>query len=137
MRTIGGKDAILLINGKVYGQAQSISWVKRTGEEQIFGVDSPFAQEIAPGNVTVSGSVKGLAVRFGHNLRAMSAVPRIQNIVSSPYITITVRDRVTGEEYFYAPKAKVTNETGSIAIKGLMTLSFEFISVAAFNPDER
>lgn len=125
--TLVGAMVKVYINNQVYKVTQTISYVVDYGEQEIHGIDSPYAQEIAPGKVTVKGSVQGLRVKYSGGLQASNIRPLWLDMLASPYISIRIQDRSTGEDLIYIPQAKVTREAHSATTKSTYKLNFEFI----------
>jgi hypothetical protein len=127
----------LYINNRVYKEVQQVAYNIDYGEYPIYGIDSPIAQEIAPGKITVSGSVSGVRVRHSGGLQAYDARPLILNSRSSAYISIRINDRSTGEDILFIMSAKITNQKMTIGTKGTAKLSFDFIGLVPLEPLDR
>jgi hypothetical protein len=125
--TIVGSTIIVYINNKAYNEVQSITLDVDYGEESIYGIDSPWAQEIAPGRAMVRGSIKGLRTKLSGGLQGANLRPLFQDIAASPYVSIRITDRATSEDIVLITKAKITNESHAIAAKGSYKLSFDFV----------
>ena len=135
--TLTGSQIKIYINGAVYGPAQSISFAVDRGESEIYGIDSPFPQEIAATKIASSGQIQGLRIGGSGGLQAKGILSKLKDVLSSPYITIRITDRKTGEDIAFCPQAKVTNESHSVAAKGRYSLSFSFKAVAIYSPLDR
>lgn len=122
-----GATIKLYINNKVYNVVQSISLVVDYGENSIFGIDVPYAQELAVTKITVSGSVQGLRLKMSGGIQANNLRPLFQDATAANYISIRISDRFTGEDIVYIPSAKVTRESHSIVTKSTYKLNFDFI----------
>lgn len=116
----------LYINNKLYKEVQSVSFNVDYGEMETYGIDVSYPQEIATTRISVKGSVNGLRVKQSGGLQAYSIRPLFQDISASPYISIRIQDRATGEDILFIPNAKVGRESGSAAIKSTYKLNFEF-----------
>lgn len=122
-----GAHIKLYLNNKVYKEVQSITLDVDYGEEEIYGIDSPYPQEIAGNRVTCKGSVRGLRVKYSGGLQAKNLRPLFQDFAASPYISIRIQDRSTGEDIAFIPNAKVSRENHSSVIKSTYKLNFDFI----------
>jgi len=122
-----GANIKLYINNKVYKEVQSISFSVDYGEAEIYGIDSPWAQEIAPTKMTVRGSVNGLRLKLSGGLQGNNMRPLFTDFAASPYISIRIQDRYSGEDILFIQRAKVTREAHSIAMKSTYKLNFDFI----------
>lgn len=124
--SIAGAQIIVYINEKKYNVAQSINFTVDYGEVEIYGIDSNWAQEIATTKCTVSGNINGIKIRNGGGIQAIAARSLIIDIISSPYISIRIQDRITQEDIIYIPRAKVSAESHSVAAKGIYKVNISF-----------
>lgn len=122
-----GPNIIIYINNKIYNEVQSISLNVDYGEQQIFGIDAPYPQEIAITRITVSGSVQGIRIKNAGGLQGSNMRPLFTDVAASPYISLRIHDRSSGEDICYIPAAKVTRESHSIATKSTYKLNFDFV----------
>src|SRR5574338_482985 len=106
-----GAHIKLYINNKLYKEVQTVAFAVDYGESEIYGIDAPYPQEIAPGKVMVSGSVQGLRVRYSGGIQAANARPLFTDFAASPYISIRIQDRSTGEDILFIPNAKISRES--------------------------
>ena len=132
-----GAEIKLYIGGNVYKVAQSVSYMIDYGESEIYGIDSPFAQEIAPTRIKVSGAVSGLRLTTSGGLQGDGARFGINSIFAAPYVSIRLDNRNTQRDLFFLPNAKITNEKVSVAAKGLVRLNFSFAGIIPMNPLDR
>lgn len=124
--TMVGADIKLYINNKVYNVAQSVSLEVDYGETAIYGIDSPWPQEVAGGRASVRGNVTGLRIKYSGGLQGSNIRPSFTDLAASPYISIRIQDRQTGEDIALIQKAKVSKESHSAGIKGSYKLNFSF-----------
>jgi hypothetical protein len=126
---LAGALITIYLNNKVYKECQSFSLSVDYGEIPIYGIDSEYAQEIAPTKVSVQGSINGIRVKYSGGLQAYTLRSLFQDIAAAPYISIRVADRSTGEDIVFIPKAKVTRESHTAPMRGIYRLSFDFIGL--------
>ena len=125
----------LYINNKIFTVAQSVSIQQQTGEYEIFGINSPYAQELAGGGqISVRGSVRGVRVKNSGGLQGVNARPLFSDAAASNYVSLRLEDRSTGETIWNIPKAKLTNINESVQIKGVYQVSFDFVGQILFWP---
>ena len=125
----------LYVNNKIFSVAQSVSITQQTGEYEIFGINSPYPQEIAGGGqISVKGSCKGVRVKNSGGLQGVNARPLFSDVAASSYVTLRLEDRSTGETIWSVPKAKLSNINESVQIKGIYQVSFDFIGQILFWP---
>lgn len=92
-RVVSGSLVKIFINGTPYNEAQQIQYSIDYGATEIFGIDSPYPQEITPTKATVRGSVSGIRLKLSGGLEGYSAVFRKEDILSTPYISLRIQDR--------------------------------------------
>lgn len=125
----------LFINNTVYSVTQEVSYEIDTGEYAIYGIDSSYAQELAGGGqIMVKGSVRGVRLKNGGSLQAQNARPLFSDVNASPYVSLRIEDRTTGEVIVSIPNAKINNLRDMVAVKGVYQASFSFIGQVAFLP---
>jgi hypothetical protein len=122
-----GAHIKLYINNQVYKVVQSISVAVDYGEQEIYGIDAMHAQEIAPTRLSIRGSVNGLRIKNSQGLQAGNIRPLFVDLMASPYISIRIQDRSTGEDIVYIPQAKVSSESHSISTKSTYKMNFNFV----------
>lgn len=125
--TIVGSQVVCYINNIPYNVVQSITLEFDYAEEGIYGIDSPWAQEIAPGKCTVRGKITGLRVKLSGGLQGSGMRPLFYNMAASSYISIRIEDRTTSESIVLIQNAKVTNESHSISAGSTYKLNFDFV----------
>lgn len=125
--TLTGAHIKLYINNKPYKIVQSISLEVDYGEEGIYGIDSPWPQEIAGGRTVVRGSIRGLRLKYSGGIQAHNIRPAFFDLAASPYISIRIQDRVTGEDIALITNAKCSRESHAVGIKGTYKLNFDFV----------
>ena len=124
--TLTGASIRLYINNKQYKVAQSVRLNVDYSENAVYGIDCPWAQEIAGGQTSVKGSVTGLRLKYSGGLQAVNGRPLFTDLAASPYISIRINDRATGEDIALITGAKISNEQHSVGIKGTYKLNFDF-----------
>lgn len=130
-----GAHVRLFVNGTVYSVAQSVSLSVSTGEYAIYGIDSPYAQELAGGGqISVRGSVRGVRIKNGGGIQAQNGRPLFSDVAASNYISLRLEDRRTGEVIWSIPAAKITELKDSVSVKGTYKADFDFIGQIAYLP---
>lgn len=124
--TLVGAEIKFYVNNKVYNVAQTVSFEVDYGEEGIYGIDSPWAQEVAGGRISIKGNVRGLRLKYSGGLQGSNIRPLFSDLAASPYISIRIQDRSTGEDIILIPNAKVSKESHTIPTKGSYKLNFDF-----------
>ena len=127
-----GAHIKLYINNKLYKQVQSLNFSVDYGETEIYGIDSPYPQEIASTRVTVRGSIQGIRIKNSGGIQAGNLRPLFTDIAASPYISIRIQNRQSSEDIVFIPQAKVTRETHTATVKSTYKLSFDFVGAIPF-----
>ena len=131
--TLKGAEIKVFISGKLYPEVQSITYTIDYDEEEIFGIDSQFAQEIAGNRVKVSGRITGIRVKYSGGLQGAAARVKVKDILKSPYTSLRIQDRHSNKDIFFLPQMKVTSETFEAATKGIAKLGFSFKGIIPYN----
>ena len=132
---ITGSLVRLYINNVIYAPSQNISVSIETGEYEIRGINSPFAQEIAGGGTySVRGSAGVVRTKNSGGLQAINARPLFSDLAASSYISLRVEDRSTSETLFSIPKCKLSNMKETVQAKGIYNISFDFIGQILYWP---
>lgn len=125
----------LYINNKIYSVTQNVSVSEDTGEYAIYGIDSPFPQEIAGGGQNVvRGSAGILRTKNSGGLQGINARPLFSDLAASNYVSLRLEDRSTGETLWSIPKAKLNNIKQSVSAKGIYQITFDFIGQIMYQP---
>lgn len=126
---LSGANIKLYLNNDLYKEVKSFSLNVDYGSSPIYGIDSPYAQEIAPGRVAVSGAISGIRIKFSGGLQAKNLRPLFTDFAAASYISIRVVDRSTGEDIVLIPRAQVVRESHSASAKGSYSLNFDFTGI--------
>jgi hypothetical protein len=138
MKTLRGADILVYINGTLYPKVRDISYSIDWGEYEIYGIDDPFPQEIAPGGrVSSRGKINGLKLRSDGNLQGAQIRSLATSLISAPYNSLRIVDRVTKEDIVFWPRLKFKDESWSIPAKRTIQLSFSFIGLRPLQPLDR
>jgi hypothetical protein len=136
-RVIKGADILLYINNKLYNPAQGVSYTVDHQDEEIYGVDSFYPQEIAPKRGTISGSIRGIRTKNSGGLAALGIRPLAVSPLKGNYVSIRIKERLTGEDIIFIPQCRVFNEQNQVDAKGTWKLSFSFKGIVAFMSPDR
>jgi len=123
------------VNNRVYAVTQNVSVSIDTGEYSIYGINSPYPQEIAGGGQnSVRGSAGIVRTKNSGGLQAVNARPLFSDLAASNYVSLRLEHRSTGETLWSIPKAKLSNIKESVAAKGIYHITFDFIGQILFWP---
>ncbi len=125
--SLAGRNIIVYINNKPYNPTRSIQFTVNYNETAIRGIDVPWAQELASNMVDVSGTINGIRTVQSGGIQTINARPAFTDIAASPYISLRIHDRASGEDILLITQAKVTQEIHSINPKGVYELNFSFV----------
>ena len=127
----------IFINNKLVKESQSVSYNIDYGQTAVYGIDSPWPQEILTGRCSVTGSIQGIKIRNSGGLQSYEAIGLVKDVTAAPYISIRIQDRSTGEDLIYIPKAKINKQSLQAAAKGVARLSFDFTGLMVLEPLDR
>jgi hypothetical protein len=134
---LSGALVRIYINNRVYNEAQAVSYTIDYGEVEVYGIDSPFPQEIHSTRAMVAGSISGLRLRNSGGIQPFKARPKITDVIKAEYISLRIQDRSTGEDILFIPNAKVSKQSLQVQAKGIVRLSFDFKGLIGFEPMDR
>lgn len=139
MKTIvlNGASVKLYINNALYKEVQEISYQIDYGVKEIYGIDSPFPQEVVPTRVAVQGAISGIRIKNSGGITAYDAVAPISKILSSPYISIRITDRSTKEDILFVQSAMVTSQSFAVGARNTARVSFTFKGMVPYGPLDR
>jgi len=125
-------DIKLFIGGNLCKGITAVNYSIDYGEQEIYGIDSAFPQEIASTKVVVRGTVSGTFVRDGKGLQGMGIKGRNKDILTNPYVSLRIQERLSGKDMLWVPEVKISNERVQAAAKDLVRFSFEFKGIIPF-----
>lgn len=134
---ITGAHIEIFWNNQQYKEVADVSFTVDYGEEEIYGVDSVYPQEIAGGRVTVSGNINGFRLKMSNGLQAKTLRSLFNDVSASPYVSLRISDRATSEDLIFIPQCKISSETYSIPSRGTVKLNFSFKGLVPFFPLDR
>ncbi len=126
MVVLTAPNIFLYINNVLYNEVQSLNFTVDYAENPIYGIDAPYPQEIALTRISVTGSVQGIRIKNSGGLQGKNMRPLFQDVAASPYISLRIHDRSSGEDILFIPNAKVTRESHSVVTKTTYKLNFDF-----------
>jgi hypothetical protein len=124
--TIVGAMISIFWNNQQYKEIADISFSIDYGEEEIYGIDSPYAQEISGNKISISGNVSSFRLKLNGGLQGKNLRPLFTDVSAAPYVSLRVSDRSTSEDIIFIPQCKISNESHSIPSKGTYKLNFNF-----------
>lgn len=125
----------LYVNNVIYKVTQTVSISQDTGEYSIYGINSPYPQELAGGGQnSVKGSATVVRTKNSGGVQAVNLRPLFSDIAASSYVSLRLEDRSTGETLWSIPKAKISNVKENAAAKGIYHISFDFTGQIMFWP---
>jgi len=134
--TLSGAMVKVYFGGTLLKEIQGINYTINYGENPIYGIDSPFPQEIATTQVSIQGSASIVYVQAGGGLQAKDIRSKIHGILYAPYISLRIKDRKNNIDIFYCPQVKVTQESMSINAKGTVKIQFNFTGIIPYSSED-
>jgi len=123
------------VNNVIYPVVQDVDISVDTGEYSIYGINSPYPQEIAGGGQNVvKGSAKIVRTSNSGGVQGVNLRPLFSDLAASNYVSLRLEDRKTGETLWSVPKAKINNVQETVSVKGIYHISFNFIGQILFWP---
>lgn len=125
----------LYVNNVIYSVTQEVSVSQDTGEHPVYGINSPYPQEIGCGGQNVvKGSAKVVRTSNSGGVQAINLRPLFSDLGASNYVSLLLQDRQTGETLWSIPKAKISNIVESVSARGIYQTSFQFVGMIMFWP---
>jgi hypothetical protein len=116
-------------NNIQYKEVADISFTIDYGEEEIYGIDNVYPQEISGGKISVRGQVNGYRIKLSGGLQGKNLRSLFSNVSATPYVSLLVEDRTTQENIIFIPQCKISSESHSIPNKGTYKLNFSFVGM--------
>lgn len=130
-----GAAARLFVNNVIYTVTQSVSVTEVIGAYPIYGINSPYPQEIATGGQNmVTGTVEGIRIRGMDSLQSANLLSLFQNLAATNYCSLRLENRQTGETIWSIQKAQVKDVMETVKAKGTMHFNFSFIGQIIYRP---
>lgn len=123
---ITGASIEIFWNNTQYKEVADISFTVDYGEEEIYGIDSPYPQEISGGKISITGTVKSFRLKQSGGLQGKNLRPLYTDVSAAPYVGLRVSHRSTGEDIIFIPQCKITSESHTIPAKGVYMINFSF-----------
>ena len=134
--TLAGAQVKVYFGGTLLKELQSINYTINYGDTPIYGIDSPFPQEIATTQVSVQGSASMVYIQANGGLQGKEIRSRIHEILYAPYISLRIKDRKNNIDLFFCPQVKVTQESMSIGAKGTVKIQFNFMGIIPYSSED-
>jgi hypothetical protein len=132
-KSLVGANLKIFINGHLFGVGTATEWSVDYGRKYIFGIDSYLPQEIASGQVTITGTVECIRTKLSGGLEGYGVVAQTQNILLEKYIRITLIERQTDTTIFNCFNALVSNQNWRATSEMTMRGSFSFLGTNSTN----
>lgn len=128
-RIITGASAKLYVNGRPYALVTSYSFTIDYNVEQLRGVDFPLPFELAPGAVSVTGtmSLERLAGKGGS--RGAGLTVQVTDVARQQYFSILLIERQTKTAVFKCDFCLSQNESWTVGAKGRMTGNLSLVGI--------
>lgn len=134
---ITGAQIEIFWNNLQYKEVADISFTVGYDEQELYGIDSQYCQEICGGKISVTGQVNGFRLKLSNGLQAKNLRSLFSDVSASPYVSLRVSDRSTKEDLIFIPQCKIDSETYSIPSRGTVKLNFSFKGMVPFFPLDR
>jgi hypothetical protein len=125
-----GAHVVAYINGKPYGRVAGINVQSLTPSEEIRGLDSPLAIELADTIVSCQGSITVFRTLADGGAEGGGLSAPVTLLSREKYFTITLVDRVTDTVVFEARQARVQAQGWPIQTRALVAGTIQFRAIS-------
>lgn len=123
---ITGAQITISWNNQQYKEVADINFTINYEQDEIYGIDSLYVQELADGRISVEGTVSGFRLKNNGGLQGKNMRPLFTDVGASPYISLLVQDKTTNEQILFVAQCKIVSESHSIPSRGVYKLNFNF-----------
>lgn len=126
---ISGGRIVIKINGVIAPRLSSIGWKIATEQLSIREIDNYSVHELSPKDIEIAGTYSEFREPFlgptmvSHQATALS-------FMFHPYISIEVRDNLTGALLLFAGKAAITNRSETVNTESLVVTTIQWKAIA-------
>lgn len=136
-KVLSGQRVVMSINGVRYAFGNVMDYSIDSRVSEIGGVDCAMPVEITPDSLRVTMSLRIFRTidndpsTDGKIFQKSTKSPISDQDVfmAKKYITVEVRDRLTDKVMLFLPRAMVMSRNGSVDAEGLMTETWNIISI--------
>lgn len=130
-----GAGVRLVVNGVIIGFATGLTFTRSTSSKFIYGIDSPYAVEIAKTAYSVQGTLTGLRIRDSGGLDGVGIMDEsnASAYFNSKYCVMEIVDRATNKNMFTIQKVIFDQDSWSIQAKQLVSFSANFKGIFVSN----
>lgn len=130
-----GASVRLIINGITLGFATGLSFTRSTASKYIYGIDSPYAQEIVNTTYSVGGTLTGVRVRASGGLDGFGIMDlsTLQSYFNQKYCTLEIVDRSSNKTMYTIQKVVFDQDSWTIQARSIITFSGNFKGVFVSN----
>ena len=125
---VRGGDVKVWINGNLFTPVSSVKYRINTNRKEIFGIDQIIPFELAPGTISIDGSVDVYRMKNNGSLEGRGIVAPLQKMLEEKYFSLVITDRETDICLLYIPQASLKEQNWSFQ-KGICTGSFSFAGI--------
>lgn len=133
---LAGSQVKVYFGGTLLKEIQSINYTINYGEDETYGIDSAFPQEIATTKISVKGNASIVYIQASGGLQGKEIRSRIDQVLYAPYISLRIKDRKNDLDIFFCPQVKVTQETLSIGAKGTVKITLSFSGIIPYSSED-
>ena len=127
--TIRSLDLVLYINGTIFGVASAITWTVDTGRKGIYTIDQQLPAELPSTRASITGNVQVFRKHADGGLAGVGITPVQNQLSSERYFFLQALDTQTDSMILSIPKCAVGRQTWTVAAKGVLQGSFDFMGV--------
>lgn len=132
-QVIRGADLQVYINGQLFAVCTGIRWQSDSGRHAIHGIDQQEAFELAPGPVSIRGTIECVRLRQDGGLEGRGVVAPSRMAVLEKYFSLAVVDRSTDTVILAIEKTSAGAQNWGTQGRGILEGSFTFEGIGFTN----
>lgn len=125
---LSGSRAIIKINDNLFGFAFRVTLNISTDAQEITTIDDYLPYELAPGRISVSGTL-GMFHVPGSSPSGKLVQANVLSFLFHKYVSIEISDQTTGERIFQTNRAVITARKQNINAGDLSTIDLEWKAI--------
>ena len=131
-----GAGCRVLVNGRIVGFATGVNWKRSIGSRYIYGIDSPYAAEIAvTGPYRIEGTISGFRLRDqgGWDGRGIMNSGRVKDMLIQPYVALELVDRRSKIGFATVRNCIFDEDSVNVVTKAQITMTANFKGIFMLN----
>lgn len=131
---VTGMAVLVYVNGALYGQATRFRTSKKATVMTRGGIDQLEGNELVRGPVVITGTIGVVAVSGDGGPEAAGLIAPLPDLTQEQYVSISLRDRVSGKVLKQYDRAMVETEEWEHAVKEASRGTLSFVALSEIGP---